>query len=70
MREVLEPDAGAKCVTRQKKQLGHGCHAGVTLLVGSCSINLKKTACSFRWIIVTESTVRWFIMRKTLLDDC
>jgi hypothetical protein len=25
-----------------KKQLGHGCHARVTLLVGSCSINLKK----------------------------
>jgi hypothetical protein len=25
---------------------------------------LKDTVCSFRWIVVAESTVRWFIVRE------
>jgi hypothetical protein len=24
----------------------------------------KYTACSFRWFIVAESTVRWFVVRE------
>jgi hypothetical protein len=27
-------------------------------------IDLLLTACSFRWIIVAESTVRWFVVRE------
>jgi hypothetical protein len=27
-------------------------------------VNLYSAACSFRWIIVAESTVHWFIVRE------
>jgi hypothetical protein len=30
-------------------------------------INKHSTACSLRWIIVAESTVRWFIVREKQL---
>jgi hypothetical protein len=63
VKQIWQPEFGSGAIVATV-HLWSGIHFDLMLENGRCDGPIVSTGCSFRWIVVAESIVRWFVVRE------